>query len=178
MVLSIVKIPSPILRMPTKAVDRSLLQSKEIQSLIDDMLETMPAAQGIGLAAPQVNSAHRIAVVACDTKPYVVVNPAIVGKAGVMKESEEGCLSIPGVHGIVPRYAEIKVAALDRFGRRLNIRASGLLGYVFQHEIDHLDGILFVDRAVKLLTQVSEGQKRAFAAYRENKFQISISNTK
>jgi len=167
MVLPIVIIPSPILRAPTKAVDKSLLKSRGIQSLIDDMLETMPAAQGIGLAAPQVNSVYRIAVVACGTKPYVVVNPSIVSAGSVMKESEEGCLSIPGVNGMVPRYAEVKVAALDRQGRRLNIRAGGLLGFVFQHEIDHLDGILFVDKVSRFLTSVTEEQKKIFAAHKK-----------
>lgn len=166
MVLPIVKVPSPILRMPAQNVSKTELKSSAMQALIDNMLATMPAAGGIGLAAPQVGSGVRIAVVAREDDPYVVINPSLVSGSGRVRESEEGCLSIPNVTGIVPRHAEIRVAALDRRGRRVNIRASGLLAFVFQHEIDHLNGILFVDRAIKLLTPVTDDQKKAFEAFR------------
>jgi len=161
MVLPIVKIPAPILRTRAKEVTRARIKSDEIQSLIKSMRATMPAAQGIGLAAPQVGVSARIAVIAYGDDILTVINPSIVKHSAEYQESEEGCLSIPGVQGVVNRSREIKVAALDQEGKRINIRASGLLACVFQHEIDHLDGILFVDRVIKFLTPVSEKQKEA-----------------
>ena len=167
MILPIIKIPSPLLRTPAQAIDKTILRSVQTQMLIDNMLDTMPAANGIGLAAPQVGSGLRLAVVACEGEPYVVINPTLISASMRIKESEEGCLSIPGVTGIVPRHAEVRIAALDRRGRRANIRATGLLAFVFQHEIDHLNGILFVDRATKILTPITEEQRKAFGTHKQ-----------
>jgi len=166
MVLPIIKIPSPILRTRSREVAREELRKPEIQKLIGDMRETMPAANGIGLAAPQVGVNVRIAVIAYEKKMLTVVNPKIVKRQPEYQDSEEGCLSIPDVVGIVPRYKEIKVTSFDEQGRRFNMRVRGLLACVWQHEIDHLDGILFVDRAVKFLAPVTEEQRKAFAAYK------------
>ncbi len=118
-----------------------------IRALIDDMLETMYAASGIGLAATQVGVDERVAVIDVspdhDT-PRVFINPEIVEREG-QQESEEGCLSIPGVHDRVPRAAWVRVRALDRHGEPFEFEADDLLAVCIQHEIDHLDGRLFID---------------------------------
>lgn len=166
MLLTIVHIPSSILRQTTKELTKQELASKELQKLIDNMCETMPAVFGIGLAAPQVNKNCRLTVIATDKKPLVVVNAKILKKSEHMIEDEEGCLSIPGVFGIVPRHTRIRVAFLDRKGKKIIMHAQGLLARVFQHEIDHLNGILFVDRTVQFTTPLTEEQRKAFEVYK------------
>jgi len=142
--LHILRYPDPRLRLisaPVVAVDDNIRQ------LIDDMLETMYAAPGIGLAAPQVDVAQRILVVDISPKgdaPICLINPEIVSHDGV-EIMEEGCLSVPGFHENVERANTIKVQALDRDGQPFELEAEGLLAVCIQHEIDHLDGKLFVD---------------------------------
>jgi len=121
-----------------------------IRELVRDMFETMYAASGIGLAAPQVGVGKRVIVVDVSTvekevPPLALVNPEIVERKGQV-EGTEGCLSVPGVEGIVPRAESVLVRALDPQGQPVQIRAEGLLSRALQHEIDHLDGILFIDR--------------------------------
>jgi peptide deformylase len=121
-----------------------------IRELVRDMFETMYAASGIGLAAPQVGVGKRVIVVDVsaveqEIAPIALVNPEIVERKGQV-EGTEGCLSIPGVEGIVPRAESVLVRALDPQGQPVQIRAAGLLSRALQHEIDHLDGILFIDR--------------------------------
>ena len=118
-----------------------------IKTLIDDMSETMYKAPGIGLAAPQVNVLKRIIVVdISDSKDslLVMVNPEIIASSG-LAEHEEGCLSVPGIYAQVNRNENIHVRALDREGKPFELEADGLLGICIQHEIDHLDGKVFVD---------------------------------
>ncbi len=122
----------------------------KIRDLIRDMFETMHAASGVGLAAPQIGVGKRVIVVdvtPVDEKvaPLALVNPEIVESRG-LAEGTEGCLSLPGVEGVVPRAEFILVKAQDEQGRRLQLPASGFLARALQHEIDHLDGILFIDR--------------------------------
>ena len=117
----------------------------ELRRLIDDMIETMYAAKGIGLAAPQVGRTERIAVIDIEGgQPFAIVNPAIVVSDGSEK-GEEGCLSIPDIYGDVTRPGVVTVRALGRDGREFEVEASGLLARCLQHEIDHLDGKLFID---------------------------------
>jgi peptide deformylase len=116
----------------------------ELQRLIDDMFETMHAAQGIGLAAPQVGRSERLAIVEIEGERLVLINPAIVSESGSEK-GEEGCLSIPDVYGDVERSARVTVHALDRNGKAFEIDADGLMARCLQHEIDHLHGKLFID---------------------------------
>jgi peptide deformylase len=131
----------------------------ELQTLIDNMVETMRAANGAGLAAPQVDQGLRLAVI--ETPPdedeagneiadsrelHVIVNPEITWKSSREVEGVEGCLSIPGYVGEVARADSIRVRALDRRGKQLNLRLKGWTARIFQHEIDHLDGILYIDR--------------------------------
>jgi len=112
------------------------------------MLETMHAAGGVGLAAPQVGVPLRLAVIEVPgEKPLVLINPEIVERRGE-REVEEGCLSHPGYRGIVRRAAEVKVKARDREGRLFRVKGTDLLAQALEHEIDHLDGILYLDRLV------------------------------
>ena len=132
---------SPILRQETEPVER---MTDELRRLADDMLETMHAAKGIGLAAPQVGRSERLAVIDLDNSPIVVVNPEIIVREGSAR-GEEGCLSIPEVFGDVDRATRITVRALDRDGQPFELEATDLLARCLQHEIDHLHGKLFLD---------------------------------
>ena len=116
----------------------------ELRRLTDDMFETMHAAQGIGLAAPQIGRTERIAVVDVDNSPIVLVNPEIIMTEGSAR-GEEGCLSIPEVFGDVDRPSRVTVRALDRDGKPFELEATELLARCVQHEIDHLHGKLFID---------------------------------
>jgi peptide deformylase len=142
--LTILEFPDPRLRktaMPVAVVD------DELRQLIDDMLETMYAAPGIGLAASQVDVHKRLLVVdisADSDAPYALINPLILEKDGVIV-SEEGCLSVPGYYEEVQRAEHIRVRYLDRNGDEVEAEMEGLLAVCVQHEIDHLDGKLFVD---------------------------------
>jgi peptide deformylase len=142
--LPILEFPDPRLRtraQPVEHVDANL------RKLIDDMFETMYAAPGIGLAATQVNVHKRVLVIDVSEsrkEPRVFINPEILERQGV-EETEEGCLSVPGVYDKVTRADRIRVRALDRDGKSFELDADGLLAVCIQHEIDHLDGKLFVD---------------------------------
>ncbi|MGB5223546.1 MAG: peptide deformylase [Arenicellales bacterium] len=136
----------PDSRLHSKARPVAQVDSR-IRKLIDDMSETMYAAPGIGLAAPQVNVMERIIVVDISESKdslLAMVNPEIIESEG-QDEHEEGCLSVPGVYATVKRYESIRVRALDKQGNPFELDAGGLLGVCIQHEIDHLDGKVFVD---------------------------------
>ena len=143
-ILHILHYPDPRLRikaMPVPTVDN------EIRRLIDDMLETMYNAPGIGLAAPQVAVSKRVIVIDISEQkndPLCLVNPEIIGKEDI-EQTEEGCLSVPGIYEVVERAARIKVKALDREGKSIAMNIDGLMAVCIQHEIDHLEGKLFVD---------------------------------
>ncbi|HET6232777.1 MAG TPA: peptide deformylase [Longimicrobiaceae bacterium] len=120
----------------------------ELDRLIDDMFETMYDAGGIGLAAPQIGVSRRVIVVDVKeegSEPFVLLNPRIVEKSERREKGEEGCLSIPGISGVVDRPAEIVVEGLDRAGKPVRMEAGELLARCLQHEVDHLDGVLFID---------------------------------
>ncbi|MFQ5889400.1 MAG: peptide deformylase [Gemmatimonadota bacterium] len=134
----------PVLREKCRAVESI---DGEIRTLIDDLTDTMYAAEGVGLAAPQVGVPLRVFVYDVrepEARAGALVNPRIVERSGTAKETE-GCLSIPGLSEIVGRDARVVVEGLDRDGREVQIDAEGLLSRCLQHEIDHLDGILFID---------------------------------
>lgn len=139
----IVKVPDGVLR--KQAVEVSKV-SKKTQDLIDDLLRIMKNANGVGLAAPQLGILQRVVVVApMDMKPTALVNPKIV-KAEGEQIGVEGCLSIPGLYGDVTRFQYVEVEAEDRKGRHLTYELEGMYARVVQHEIDHLDGVLFTDK--------------------------------
>jgi peptide deformylase len=139
--LDVYVLGQPILRQVTKPVTEI---TDEVRKLADDMFETMYAAKGIGLAAPQVGRSERLAVVDVDGACYTLINPEIIHREG-KETAEEGCLSIPEIYGDVERAARVTIHALDRDGQPFEVDAVDLLGRCFQHEIDHLDGKLFID---------------------------------
>lgn len=146
-VLEICKYPENILKKKTVAVTDI---DADLQKLIDDMIETMYAAPGVGLAANQVGVSKQLTVIDVssreETKPLIVlVNPVIVHQEGEI-ESEEGCLSIPDYTSVLKRALKVVVKGLNRHGEPVEIEAEGLLARALQHEIDHLNGVLFVDR--------------------------------
>ena len=133
---------SPILRQETERVTTI---TPELRRLVDDMFETMHAAKGVGLAAPQVGRRERLAIVDADDTRLVVINPEIIVTEGSSR-AEEGCLSIPEVYADVTRFARVTVRAQDIDGNTYEVDAAELLGRCLQHEIDHLHGKLFTDR--------------------------------
>lgn len=152
-ILPIVIYPNPILKTACEPVEKV---TKEIEKLLEEMAETMYAAPGIGLAAPQVSITKRLIV--CDVtwkeeegvrRLYQLVNPKIVSREGTI-EWEEGCLSIPGFLQVMERSGKVTVEALDKKGKPVTIDAQGLLAVCLQHEIDHLDGKLIIDKASRL----------------------------
>ena len=143
MILEIKKYPDPVLKKRAKEVKEI---EEEERKLIRDMIETMYANQGVGLAAPQVGVLKRIIIVDVGKGPQVFVNPKIVKKGGGKEISEEGCLSVPGVFLKIKRWRKIEVEALDENGKKFKVSASGLLSHCLQQEIDHLNGILILDR--------------------------------
>ena len=143
MIRPIVVVGHPVLRQKAKRVTQI---DRSIQKLIEDMIETMKEAPGVGLAAPQVGVPLRLAVIEVDEKITVIVNPEIIKSTGEV-ELDEGCLSVPGFWGRLNRAERVSVKALDRHGKEQRIRdAEGLFAQALQHEIDHLDGYLYVDR--------------------------------
>ncbi len=152
----IVTLPDPVLRRKARTVTRF---EAELQTLINDMIETLREAPGVGLAAPQVGVSDRLIVVEypeddeledSPKKLYVVVNPEIKEISEETEMGIEGCLSIPGLHGEVERALAVTVKGLTRRGQPVKIKAKGWLARIFQHEIDHLNGVVFTDRATKV----------------------------
>jgi peptide deformylase len=141
-ILDIRVLGDPALRKPTKRVTEV---TDELRKLIADMFETMYAAEGIGLAAPQVGRTERVAVVDVEGKKFTLINPEVLSTSDAPDKAEEGCLSIPDIYGDVERPAEVTIRATDENGNLFQETAGELLGRCFQHEIDHLDGKLFID---------------------------------
>ncbi|MER3403951.1 MAG: peptide deformylase [Chloroflexota bacterium] len=139
----IVVLGNPILRQKAKRVSRI---DESIRSLLDDMVETMHAANGIGLAAPQVGVPLRVIVVEYEDTRLQLVNPEIIKVSEETDVAEEGCLSIPHYYGPVRRHSAVVVKGLNRNGKEVRVKADGWVARVLQHEIDHLDGILFIDK--------------------------------
>lgn len=151
----ILYLPDERLRLVAKPIETF---DDALQTLIEDMFETMYDARGVGLAAPQIGVSLRLSVIDIvgDKKnQLVIINPEIVHAEG-QKEFEEGCLSVPGAYDTVIRAEKVKVKALDRLGKPIEIEGEGLLGECLQHEIDHLNGKLFVD----LLSPLKRGMAR------------------
>jgi peptide deformylase len=162
-VREILKIGHPILRQRARDVGTEALQDPETQELIDDLIETMHAANGAGLAATQVGQGLRICAIEVRAKnpryPYkppipltVLVNPRLTPLTEETFDNYEGCLSVPGLRGMVPRACGVRVRALDRHGDPIDKEVWGISAGTFQHEVDHLDGTLFVDRVTDTKT--------------------------
>jgi peptide deformylase len=155
----IVTLPEPVLRRKAHTITKV---DKNLQTLIDDMVETMRDAPGVGLAAPQIGLSERLIVVEyyeraededkedAPKKVWTVINPEIVKASEEKVMGVEGCLSIPGLVGEVERHLSIQVRGLNRHGKPMKIKAEGWLARIFQHEIDHVNGVLFTDRATRV----------------------------
>ena len=155
----IVTLPEPVLRRRAHTITKV---DKNLQILIDDMVETMREAPGVGLAAPQIGLPERLIVVEyyeraedeekedAPKKVWAVLNPEITKASEEKLMGVEGCLSIPGLVGEVERHASIQAKGLNRHGKPTKIKAEGWLARIFQHEIDHLNGVLFTDRATRV----------------------------
>jgi peptide deformylase len=155
----IVTLPHPVLKRKARTVSQF---GKELHTLLDDMVETMREAPGVGLAAPQIGLPDRIIVIEyfekeqdeevedAPRKVWAVINPEIVKVSEETLMGVEGCLSIPGLVGEVERHAEVQVKGMNRHGKPMKIKAKGWLARIFQHEIDHVNGILFTERAVRV----------------------------
>jgi peptide deformylase len=156
----------PVLREKAAPVDQV---DERLRDLVNDMLDTLAEADGVGLAGPQIGVPLRIVVVhpppgerGDRPEPSVYLNPEVVEKAGPQEPAEEGCLSIPGIYETVRRPRRVRVKARSLEGRELEFEAEGMLGRIFQHEIDHLDGVLFVDRIGPMRRALLKKQLKAF----------------
>lgn len=134
----------------TKEVDLASFDKEKLRKIIRDMRKMMMESDGIGLAGNQVGLNIRIFVARENGKFYAIVNPRIVKTFGDKYETEEGCLSVPGLFGKTERYLEVILEGQNQNGRKLKIKAEGLLAHIFQHEVDHLDGIVYTDHAINL----------------------------
>lgn len=155
MILPIITEPNPILRQRAREIRPEEIKSSAIHKLISDMKETVHPAGGIGLAAPQVGLSLRLVVIAPGNKLLALINPEITKFSWRKETEEEGCLSVPGKFGLVKRSKVIEVKALDENGKVIKFRAKELFARVIQHEIDHLNGVLFIDKAKKIYTDNS-----------------------
>jgi peptide deformylase len=166
-ILKVARMGHPVLRERARLIDTSELRERVTQKLIDDMIETMHEYHGVGLAAPQVHEGVRVFVGLLDQEPgprseaSVIVNPAIVPSSTLTREDWEGCLSIPDIRGLVPRFVDITLTGLDRNGKPIEVRLDDFAARVAQHETDHLDGVLFFDRMTSMqsLTYLEEYSK-------------------
>jgi peptide deformylase len=169
-ILKVARLGHPVIRAKARNLDAALIGSAEFQRLVDDMVETMHEYDGVGLAAPQVHLGLRLAVIevpahderAADAVPLMVlVNPRVQFLGEDERLGYEGCLSIPGLRGEVPRRARLRLEALDRHGQAYSLEAEDFLARVIQHECDHLDGDVYVDRmqGLRTLSFVEEFEK-------------------
>jgi peptide deformylase len=151
-ILKVARMGHPVLRQRTRAVDKHEIRTPEFQKLIDDMIETMDEYSGIGLAAPQIHETRRLFVAVLDPEgrgegeAVALINPEITALSKDLVDGWEGCLSIPDIRGRVPRSPHIRVSALTREGKRVEMEVRDFPARVIQHETDHLDGVLFFDR--------------------------------
>jgi peptide deformylase len=163
-ILKVARMGHPVLRETARPVDKSAFRDPLFQKLVDDMIDTMHEYHGVGLAGPQIHEGLRIFVALLDEDPgpeseaSVIINPEITPNAPTLEEGWEGCLSIPDIRGMVPRYTDITVRALDRDGKKIELKLKNFSARVAQHETDHLDGVLFFDRmpTMKSLTYLDE----------------------
>ena len=183
MIRQIVQIGNPALREIAKAVEESEITSKEIQSLVDDLIETMRNANGAGLAATQIAVPYRICVIEVNKNPRypykpdipltVLINPKVTFLTEDRINVYEGCLSVPNIRGRVNRCPEVQIEGFDRDGKSLNFVAKGISAGTFQHELDHLDGLVFTDRMddASSLTTIDE-----FTINNEEEFKQQVIN--
>ncbi len=161
-ILKVARLGHPVLRRRAEPLTPETLALPETQRLIDDMIETMREYDGAGLAGNQVHALQRIAVIEVQANPrypdaphiplMVVVNPVVTPLTDETEDGWEGCLSVPDMRGVVPRFTAVRLECLDRSGARVDLVAKDFFARVIQHEADHLDGIVYVDRMRDLST--------------------------
>ena len=151
-VLPILKVGNPILKNQSTPIQKI---DKNIRKLIQDMFDTMTEAEGVGLAAPQVGENVRLIVLNMGDGPFEIINPVIIDEVGE-QVGVEGCLSVPGFYGDVTRFLQVTVGGINSKGKKVKVTGEGLLARALQHEIDHLDGVLYLDRAEALYKQEPE----------------------
>ncbi|MBU4347607.1 peptide deformylase [Patescibacteria group bacterium] len=159
-ILPIITIPNPILKKKSAEVEPKKISSKELQELCLNMEKTMKDKKGVGIAAPQIGKNIRLIIINTKDGGVVMFNPKIIRKSLTKEWGEEGCFSVPDVFGQVKRHKKIECEYLDKTGKKIKIKAEGLMARVIQHEIDHLDGILFIDKAVPS-SKIRGGQGRS-----------------
>jgi peptide deformylase len=167
-VLKVARLGHPVLRQVARAVSPEEIRSPGLQRFIDDMIETMREYDGAGLAANQVHTLRQIAVIEVQKNPRypdapevpltVVINPAVTPLTDEMADGWEGCLSVPDMRGVVPRHTAVRLECLGRDGRRVDLVAKDFFARVIQHETDHLNGIVYVDRIrdMRTLSHIAE----------------------
>ena len=170
-ILKVARLGHPVLREVSKPISREELLSDKVQSFIDDLIETMREYDGAGLAAPQVHNPIRVCLIEVDGNPRYpdfpqipltcLVNPELTFLTDDQVRVWEGCLSVPDLRGLVPRRTKLRVRGMDRAGEEIDFEAEGIFAAIVQHECDHLDGMLFVDRVedTRTLTFIREFQK-------------------
>jgi peptide deformylase len=175
MILKVARIGHPVVRLPARDLTREEMRSPALQRLIDDMVETMHEYDGVGLAAPQVHLGLRLAVIevpADDERSReavpltVLVNPRVTPLGDEMQEGWEGCLSIPDLRGVVPRHQRVRLDARDRDGKSFAVEAGGFFARVIQHECDHLDGGVYLDRMKGMRSLSFLGEFERFVEHR------------
>lgn len=147
--LTVLTVPDKRLRQRARKVDQATLTKLRTEGLFDDLIHTMQAEDGVGIAATQVGVPHRVIIVLEGKTPHVYINPEITSQSVRTAVDTEGCLSVPGVIGLVSRARSVTVRALDADGKPVTKKTKDLIARIFQHEVDHLDGILYIDRAIK-----------------------------
>ena len=170
-ILKVARLGHPVLRQQAQPVPPETIGSPAIQRLIDDMIETMREYDGAGLAGNQVHALKQIAVIEVLGNPrypdaphiplMVVINPRVTVLDETQQEDWEGCLSVPDMRGVVPRHTSVRLECLDRDGQRVNLMAKDFFARVIQHETDHLNGIVYVDRIrdMRTLSYIAEWQR-------------------
>ena len=151
--LEVSQVGNPILRQIAQPIDRL---NESIQTLIDNLMETLLQSNGVGIAAPQVAASYRLVIIAShpnprypnapEMEPTVMINPRIISASNEIVKDWEGCLSVPGIRGLVPRYSAIAIEYCDRQGKIQQQQLTDFVARIFQHELDHLNGMVFLDR--------------------------------
>ncbi len=147
----ILTIPNPILRKKSRDLDAKEISTNKIKSLCSAMVKTMKKIDGVGLSAPQIGKNIRLVVINTKAGPLCLINPKITKKSWARLWEQEGCLSVPGIYGKVLRHKKITCSYFNSKGKKIKLTAQGLLARVIQHETDHLNGILFIDKAKELV---------------------------
>ncbi|BAY88873.1 MULTISPECIES: peptide deformylase [unclassified Tolypothrix] len=162
--MPIIQLGNPILRQTASLIDN--IQDEVVQNLIENLLVTVAQSNGVGIAAPQIAESYRLFIVASrpnprypnapEMAPTAMINPRIIGHSTEVVKGWEGCLSVPGIRGLVPRYQTIQVEYTDRYGELQQQELTDFVARIFQHEYDHLDGIVFVDRLESTQDMITE----------------------